>query len=147
VPSGEAKSFDFLGFTFQPRIARSKAGVLFTTFGPAISRQAANDVRETIRRSWRLSQRTEMGLNEIASMMNPVLRGWIAYYGRFRRSSLVWVLRTLNLSLQRWVMRKYKRFKGRPWAAMRWLADIAQREKELFAHWRYPSLVPTMAGR
>lgn len=147
LSSTEARRFDFLGFTFQPRIARSKAGVLFTTFGPAISRQAANDVRETIRRSWRLSQRTEMGLNEIASMVNPALRGWINYYGRFRPSSLVSVFRTLNLSLRRWVMRKYKRFKGRPRAAMRWLADIAQRDRELLAHWKYPSLLPTVAGR
>ena len=148
LPSNEARSFDFLGFTFQPRVAKSKAGVLFTTFGPAISRNAANDVRRTIRRLWRLSQRTGMELNEIASMANPVLRGWINYYGRFRSSSLVSVLRTLNLSLRRWVMRKYKRFKKRPRAAMRWLADIARRDRELFAHWKYPGLLPTVvAGR
>ncbi|MCL4686421.1 group II intron reverse transcriptase/maturase [Myxococcota bacterium] len=147
-PSSEARSFDFLGFTFQPRVARSKAGRLFTTFGPAISRAAANDVRRTIRRLWRLSQRTGMELNEIASLANPVLRGWINYYGRFRPSALVAVFRTLNLSLRRWVMRKYKRFKGRPRAAMRWLGDIAQRDRELFAHWKYPSLLPTVvAGR
>jgi len=148
VPSSGARSFDFLGFTFQPRVARSKTGRLFTTFGPAISRTAANDVRRTIRRLWRLSQRTGMELNEIASLANPVLRGWINYYGRFRPSALVAVFRTLNLSLRRWVMRKYKRFKGRPRAAMRWLADIAQRDRELFAHWKYPSLLPTVvAGR
>jgi RNA-directed DNA polymerase len=148
VPSSEARSFDFLGFTFQPRVARSKTGKLFTTFGPAISRTAANDVRRTIRRLWRLSQRTGMELNEIASLANPVLRGWINYYGRFRPSALVAVFRTLNLSLRRWVMRKYKRFKGRPRAAMSWLADIAQRDRELFADWKYPSLLPTVvAGR
>jgi RNA-directed DNA polymerase len=148
VPSSGARSFDFLGFTFQPRVARSKAGRLFTTFGPAISRTAANDVRRTIRRFWRLSQRTGMELNEIAGLANPVLRGWINYYGRFRPSALVAVFRTLNLSLRRWVMRKYKRFKGRPRAAMRWLGDIAQRDRELFAHWKYPSLLPTVvAGR
>ena len=89
-----------------------------------------------------------MELNEIASLANPVLWGWINYYGRFRPSALVAVFRTLNLSLRRWVMRKYKRFKGRPRAAMRWLADIAQRDRELFAHWKYPSLLPTVvAGR
>ena len=148
VPSSGARSFDFLGFTFQPRVARSKTGKLFTTFGPAISRAAANDVRRTIRRFWRLSQRTGMELNEIAGLANPVLRGWINYYGRFRPSALVAVFRTLNLSLRRWVMRKYKRFKGRPRAAMRWLADIARRDRELFAHWKYPSLLPTVvAGR
>jgi RNA-directed DNA polymerase len=147
LPSGGARSFDFLGFTFQPRTARSKTGELFTSFGPAISRQSANRIRETIRRSWRLSQRTGMELHEIASLVNPVLRGWINYYGRFRPSALVSVFRTLNLSLRRWVMRKYKRFKKRPRAAMKWLADIAQRDRELLAHWKNPSLLPTTAGR
>ena len=147
-PSSVARSFDFLGFTFQPRVAKNKAGRLFTTFGPAISRTAANEIRRTIRRLWRLPQRTGMGLDEIASMANPVLRGWINYYGRFRPSALVGVFRTLNLSLRLWVMRKYKRFKGRPRAAMQWLVDISRRECGLFAHWKYPSLLPTVkAGR
>jgi len=81
-------------------------------------------------------------------MANPVLWGWINYYGRFRPSALVAVFRTLNLSLRLWVMRKYKRFKKRPEAAMKWLGDIAKRERGLFAHWKYPSLLPTsVAGR
>ena len=148
IRSSAAKSFDFLGFTFQPRVAKNKAGRLFTTFGPAISRTAAKDVRRTIRRLWRLPQRTGVDIQEIARMANPVLWGWINYYGRFRSSALVAVFRTLNLSLRLWVMRKYKRFKGRPRAAMEWLAGIAQRERGLFAHWKYPSLLPTsVTGR
>jgi RNA-directed DNA polymerase len=145
---GAARSFDFLGFTFQPRVAKNREGRLFTTFGPAISRTAANEIRRTIRRLWRLPQRTGKSLDEIASMANPVLWGWINYYGRFRPSALVAVFRTLNLSLRLWVMRKYKRFKKRPEAAMKWLGDIARRERGLFAHWKYPSLLPTsVAGR
>jgi RNA-directed DNA polymerase len=74
--------------------------------------------------------------------------GWINYSGRVRPSALGAVSRTLNPSLRLWVWRKYKRFKKRPEAAMKWLGDIAKRERGLFAHWKYPSLLPTsVAGR
>ncbi len=41
IHSSAAKSFDFLGFTFQPRVAKNKAGRLFTTFGPAIQQDCS----------------------------------------------------------------------------------------------------------
>ena len=143
-----ARSFDFLGFTFQPRLAKSRSGQVFVSFGPAVSRKAAKTLRAKARRQWRIPSRTTMSLQELARMINTVLRGWIRYFGRFRPSALVSALRNLNLSLRRWVMRKYKRFKGRPRAAMQWLVDISRRECGLFAHWKYPSLLPTVkAGR
>jgi len=141
------ESFDFLGFTFGPRLGRSKTGQIFPTYSPAISRKAAKGLRRKIRRHWRLPTRTGMSLDEIANIMNPVLRGWIQYYGRFRRSSLVAVLRNLNLSLRLWVMRKYKRFKRRPRAAMMWLRRIAEKEPGFFAHWEIAGLRPTVAER
>jgi RNA-directed DNA polymerase len=141
-------SFDFLGFTFRPRIAKARNGQVFTTFGPAISRKAAKGIRESVRRSWRLPRRTSMSLDELAEMMNPMLRGWIRYYGRFRPSELVSVFRGINLSLRQWVMRKYKRFKRRPRAAMAWLKRIALVERGHFAHWEIAGLTPTVvAGR
>jgi len=141
-------SFDFLGFTFRPRLARARSGQIFVTFGPAISRKAAKGLRETVRRVWHLPTRTSMSLEELVKMMNPVLEGWIRYYGRFRRSALVHALRNLNQSLQLWVMRKYKRFKRRPRAAMAWLRRVALAEPGLFAHWEIAGLIPTVvAGR
>jgi RNA-directed DNA polymerase len=125
VAAEEAKSFDFLGFTFQPRVAKSRKGQIFVTFGPAISGKAAKSLRASMRRTWRVPKRTEMSLNELAQKVNPALRGWIRYYGRFRPSELVSVFRGINLSLRLWVMRKYKRFKRRPRAAMAWLRGIA----------------------
>jgi RNA-directed DNA polymerase len=89
-----------------------------------------------------------MSLLELAKMINPVLRGWIRYFSRFRPSALVGALRNLNLNLRTWVMRKYKRFKGRPLAAMAWLRRIASSEPRLFAHWEIAGLRPTVpAGR
>ena len=143
-----ARSFDFLGFTFQPRLAKSRSGQIFVSFGPAVSRKAAKSLRAKARRQWRVPSRTRMSLLELAEMINPVLRGWIRYFGRFRPSALVGALRNLNLNLRTWVMRKYKRFKGRPHAAMAWLRRIASSEPRLFAHWEIAGLRPTVpAGR
>lgn len=141
------EKFDFLGFGFGPRLARSRTGQIFLTFSPAISRKAAKGVRRKVRRQWRLPTRTGMSLDEIAAMVNPVLRGWIQYYGRYRRSALVAVFRSINLSLRLWVMRKFKRFKRRPQAAMGWLKRIAEKEPGFFAHWEIAGLRPTVAGR
>ena len=142
-PKG-ARSFDFLGFTFQPRVAKTKDGRLFVSFGPAVSRKAAKVLRERARREWRLPSRTTMTLHEIASMVNHVLKGWIRYFRRFRPSALVSALGNLNLNLRTWVMRKFKRFRGRPHAAMAWLRRIARAEPQLFAHWEIAGLRPTV---
>lgn len=142
----EAKRFDFLGFTFQPRVAKSKKGQIFVTFSPAISGKAGKRIRATMRRAWRVPRRTKMSLEELAQKINPALRGWIRYYGRFRPSELVSVLRGLNLALRLWAMRKYKRFRGRPQAAMAWLGRIAAKERGLFAHWEIAGLAPSTAA-
>jgi RNA-directed DNA polymerase len=146
VAAEEAKSFDFLGFTFQPRVAKSRTGQIFVTFSPAISGKAAKSLRATMRRTWRVPKRTEMSLDELAQKVNPALRGWIRYYGRFRLSELVAVFRGINLALRIWAMRKYKRFKRRPRAAMAWLHGIAVKDRGLFAHWEITGLAPTVAA-
>ena len=143
----DVSTFDFLGFTFGPRLARAKSGQIFLTYGPAISRRAAKGLRETVRRQWHLQRRTSMNLVELAEMMNPVLRGWIGYYGRFRPSALVAALRNINPALRLWARRKYKRFKKRPQAAAAWVQRIASKEPRLFAHWELPGLIPTATAK
>ena len=141
-----SSTFDFLGFTFRPRMARSRAGAIFLSYGPAISKEAAKGLRQVIRRTWRLPRRTTMSLEELAKMANPALRGWIQYYGHFRPSELGSALCNLNLCLRLWVMRKFKRFKHKPQAAMVWLGRIAQNKPALFAHWEITTLVPRPAA-
>jgi RNA-directed DNA polymerase len=143
----DVSAFDFLGFTFRPRLARAKSGQIFLTYGPAISRRAAKGLRETVRRQWHLQRRTSMTLAELAEMMNPVLRGWIGYYGRFRPSALAAALRNINPALRLWVRRKYKRFKRRPQAAAAWVQRIASSEPHLFAHWELLGLIPTATAK
>ena len=128
--------FDFLGYTFQPRRAKNRYGKFFVSFLPAISAKAAKAIRETIR-EWRLaSTRNNQSLEDLAQLINPVVRGWMNYYGRYYRSKCVQVLRHVNLALAAWARRKYKRFKRRERESMHWLGRIARRDPNLFALWR-----------
>jgi hypothetical protein len=135
-PGGSAHTrFDFLGYTFQPRLAKNRWGKGFVSFLPAISTQAAAAIRQTIR-EWRMaSTRNNQSLEDLARLVNPVVRGWMAYYGRYYRSRVVQVLRHLNEALAAWARRKYKRFRRRERASMHWLGRIARRDPYLFALW------------
>ena len=131
------ESFDFLGFTFRPRLARNRRGVFFVSFSPAVGRGAATLLRQRLRRSWRVPRRTGVDLEGLAELLNPMLRGWIRYYGAFRRSALFSILRSVDRALVRWAMRKYKRFKRAPLKADLWLRRVRARQPCLFAHWAF----------
>lgn len=127
--------FDFLGYTFQPRRAKNRYGKFFVSFLPAISTKSAKKIRKTIR-EWRLaSTRNNQRLEDLARLLNPVVRGWMNYYGRFYRSKCVQVLRHLNEALAAWARRKYKRFRCRERASVHWLGRIARRDPKLFVLW------------
>lgn len=132
--SHEHEQFTFLGYTFRPRLARSRAGVKFVSFLPAVSEDAAKAIRRRVKR-WRLHLWSGQTLAELAQEINPTVRGWINYYGRFYRTELIGTLKRINAYLMRWAMRKYKRMRARPGRANRFLAAIAKREPALFAHW------------
>jgi hypothetical protein len=91
--------------------------------------------RQEMRR-WRLHLRSDKAIDDLARMWNPVLRGWIQYYGRFYRSALTSVFRHLNGLLVRWAMRKYKKLRRHKRRAEHWLGRIARKEPRLFAHWQ-----------
>ncbi|HGJ5890724.1 MAG TPA: group II intron maturase-specific domain-containing protein [Arsenophonus apicola] len=52
-----------------------------------MSARAAKTIRLTVR-AWDLSHKTPLSLEIIARWLNPMLRGWVKYYGRFYRSSM-----------------------------------------------------------
>jgi uncharacterized protein YdiU (UPF0061 family) len=99
-------------------------------------------MRQTIRRNWKLPRRTDKELTDLANMFNPVLRGWIQYYGRFHRSAIAKALQTVNQALTTWVTRKYKTLKRHRTRAARWLGRVARRQPNLFAHWELLRLRP-----
>jgi RNA-directed DNA polymerase len=129
------QKFDFLGYTFRPRRAKSRQGRYFVGFNPAISNEATKSICDTMRQ-WNLHRRSDKSLDELAQMINPVLRGWINYYGHFRKSALYRTFQHLNNILARWASRKYKRLRGHKRRAFLWLQCIAHRQPSLFAHWQ-----------
>lgn len=132
----EHVSFDFLGYTFQPRRAKNRWGKFFVSFLPAISAKAAKAIRATIR-EWRMaSSRSNQSLEDLAELINPIVRGWMNYYGKFFRSKCVIALRAVNVALSAWARRKYIRLRRRERASMHWLGRIAQRDPNLFVLWQ-----------
>ena len=120
-------------FTFSPRYARSKSNKKFNSFLPAASDKAVKRLGKELRQ-FRLHLQTGKTISELARYYNPVISGWINYYGRFYKSRLGQLLRRINFYLIRWAMRKYKRLKRRV-DAWNYLSQVATREPKLWAHW------------
>lgn len=133
--SYEHERFDFLGYTFRARLSKNKYGKHFVNFTPAISQAAGKRIRKEIR-SWRIHLRSDKDLTDLARMFNAQVQGWVNYYGRFYSSEMNRSLRKLEEYLTRWVMRKYKRYKGHKTRAKKWLGRVRKRDPRLFVHWR-----------
>jgi len=129
------ESFDFLGYTFRPRLSKNKRGMIFVGFSPAVSNQAANRIRKEIR-SWKIHLRSDKNLTDLARMFNAQVQGWVNYYGRYYKSAMYPFLKNIERYLTRWVMRKYKRYQGHKQRARKWLGRVRKSEPGLFVHWR-----------
>jgi group II intron reverse transcriptase/maturase len=140
--SYEHTSFTFLGFTFRQRGARRKNGKLFSSFLPAISKEALNKINAEVR-SWRLHNRTGRDLVELARSINPIVRGWMQYYGAFYRSAMYLPLSRINAYLVRWIRKKYKRLRAKKKAFQCW-RGITTRYPRMFAHWKWVPSVPSV---
>ena len=129
-------TFDFLGYTFRRRSCKdARANRMFLGFAPAVSANALKEMRRKIRKT-RIRSRTDLSLNEIADWINPVIRGWLSYYGAFYRSEMYRLIRHVNKTLVRWAMRKYKSLRFSKHRAVALLERIAQQQPGLFVHWQ-----------
>lgn len=126
-------SFTFLGYEFRPRLSRSKKGHFYVGFLPAISRIARKRITTEMRR-WKLHTWTQYRIEEIARYINPVLRGWINYYGHYHRSSLYKIFSLLDYRLIKWCEKKYKGIGKK--RAVQWWKRLRQNNRTLFAHWQ-----------
>jgi len=129
-------SFDFLGYTFRrrgcwvPQYQRMTLG-----FVPAVSQASLKGMRSRIRKS-RLRQRTDLSLPEIAKWLNPIIEGWLNYYGAFYKSAMYGLIRHVNKSLVRWAICKYKSLRRGKRRALALLERVLQQSPRLFVHWR-----------
>ncbi len=134
-------SFDFLGYEFRARIVGCKDGSMFVGFTPAVSKTSSKSIRAKIR-SWKLKWRTSSDIDDLARRINPIIRGWINYYGQFNKTLLYDTLQHVNKAIIQWVKRKYKRFFRRTKRAYSWLSKVSYHKPNLFYHWEV-GILPT----
>jgi len=83
----EHTAFTFLGFTFRAREAQRKGGRSFTGFLPAISPDALK-AKGVELRAMRIHRRPNLSLDDLAGWLNPIVAGWMNYFGRFYRAAM-----------------------------------------------------------
>jgi hypothetical protein len=106
-----------------------------TGFLPASSTEALK-ARGADLRAMRIHGRTNLSLDDLARWLNPIVRGWMNYYGRFYRSAMAPLLLRVSAYLRRWAGKKYRRLRTYH-RFKRWWAGLLERDPGLFAHWRW----------
>ncbi len=130
----EYESFDFLGYTFRKRYVRSRYGNFFNAFTPAVSKEASQKFRDSIREI-RMNNKI-VSIEKLAREMNPVIRGWANYFSKFCSREARRVLDYVNITLVKWCRKKNKRLRGSEGKAFRYLARLAKSKPDLFYHWK-----------
>jgi len=128
-------SFDFLGYTFQPRKSVGLEGKIFTTFDCGVSikseRKFCQRLKDLAFHRW-----TRRTIYELAKILNPIIAGWVNHFGKFNPRLLMRAMSSLNSRLAKWVCRRYKRFGKSMRKASRFLRNLAVEKPLLFYHWR-----------
>lgn len=125
-----------MGYTFRPRSSRNRYGKLFVNFTPAISEKAKQKARDKIK-SWYKEVKSNKTLKELIKIINPVINGWVNYYGRFNASELWSTMWFVDTILMKWTKKKYAKLKQSWRKAKEWFSRIKKREPKLFAHWKW----------
>jgi hypothetical protein len=125
--------FEFLGFEFRARPVKGPRGV-FDGFTPAVS--PANLARMAAQvKAWRIPRLTTWSWEDLARLVNPVVRGWIGYYARYTPQALHKVWAYLNSRLMAWMRRK-RGLRSAKQGLRRWRVP-ARVMPGLFPHWRH----------
>ncbi|MBP9152470.1 MAG: group II intron reverse transcriptase/maturase [Flavobacteriales bacterium] len=125
------KGYDFLGFTIRPapykHPNRAKVKTIPSIF---VSRASKNSILEKFKRM-RIHNKRKT-LEEVAKDLNPVIRGIINYYHKFRKSDIRDVWQQLNARLLKWVKWEKSLYKK---ASAIYLKTKYKERPDLFAHW------------
>jgi group II intron reverse transcriptase/maturase len=128
--------FDFLGYTFQPRVLKSRKGNIFVRFHPAMSRDKAKKIRQTIK-GWKIHLKSETDIKKLSKLYSPIIRGWINYYSLFEKYTIKSLLeRHFDTRVAKWAKRKFKKLRRRNGKTYKWLSDLKRRDFNLFPHWQ-----------
>lgn len=138
----EYESFDFLGYTFRCRATKTRSGKFFNAFTPAVSKTAILEFKDKMREC--RCRGKMMTPDELAALMNPIIRGWANYFTKFcpseaRKKALDYV----NHLIVRWARKRYKRLSGSWGKAFKWLVELTKARPNLLYHWQL-GIRPTM---
>ncbi len=128
------KKFDFLGFTFKPQSTFSNRGCMFLGYGCSISQSAQTRI-VTGWKKQNFHNQSVLTIQEIATRINPQMRGVIRYYGRYKMWALQKLIRHFHYRLAKWVLNKYKGLKGSLKKAHQWIEEIRVSYPTMFYHW------------
>jgi len=129
--------FDFLGFTFRTRTARSpSSNQLFAAFTPSVSKTAMKSMKRTIKYEWNLRSKLHYDLESLAKEINPIIQGWINYYGKFNFWNMKPIFDYANKRIRIWARRKHKKLASREVRSCKWLKRVYDTYPKLFAHWK-----------
>jgi len=129
----ENESFNFLGYTFQPRESKNKKGQMFLGFDCGISKQNRTKIIEQIADT-RLHKATNASINDIAQRLRPRIQGWLNYFGRFRKDCMRGIFYCLNERLVKWAGNKYKSMNWHQ--KYDWINRQVKLTPSLFPHWK-----------
>jgi RNA-directed DNA polymerase len=113
---------------------------MVVSFIPAVSAKATQLMGAVLRR-WKLSHRGDLPLEALVRWLQPIVRGWVNYYGRLYPSALYQALRVVDELIVRWAQRKYKWFKKHSMRAWGWLKGLKSRQPTLLPHWQLVAAV------
>jgi group II intron reverse transcriptase/maturase len=127
-------AFDFLGYTFRKVLIKDRLGRLQMNFIASVSKNAGQALKDKVK-SLKIHKRTGSKIEMIAEKLNPILRGWMNYFGKFNRSAMKRTLDCVQRRLIKWAMCKFKRFRKHRRRAEEWLLQVRKRKPYMFAHW------------
>jgi group II intron reverse transcriptase/maturase len=130
----ELNEFDFLGYTFKAVYIKCRDGKFRHNFIASVSKISSKAFRTKIR-EMEVHKRTGCKIETIAEILNPMIRGWMNYFGKFNPSAMRGTLECIERRLVKWAMCKFKNFRGRRRRAEKWLCTVRKREPKLFSHW------------
>ena len=127
-------SFDFLGFTFKPRICQKEDGTKFWGYRPSISMKSQTRIIAECKRmafqNW-----TSFDIHKLSQVLTPKIKGWINYYGKQRLRDMQRIFNLINKRIAKWIQKKFK-IKTIAQAYDK-LKRIIQSFPTIFEHWKH----------
>ena len=131
---GEHRSFTFWGFSFQPKMLKSKLPGMFLGFKAVISQDSKENIRTSIKDVINY-RHLKMDMEQFAVKLNSKVRGWINYYCKVEPWGLSDVLRYSDVLLVKWIKNKF-RIRSKKAATKKFVA-IYTEQPTLFHHWKF----------